>query len=309
MSFKKYTTIAVCAALMILPIFIHSCKKGAEDPLISLKSRNSRVTGTWKLVSMSSKVTINFQMNVSNNVNSDRSDETYDGTFTYEYDGETVSTIEVDNETEESRRMIQGFNNDWTSRNYSYESSSTITETYTEEMTFSLYKDNSCVVSSSSGDIDGRIEEDVTEVYRYEDPFYQDLDTSYTIDSTYTRVSSSNEVTETTWFWEENSVKNKLYINIGSMLMGQVVRLTDKEMIIDVQNGTVNAISGFGPAGTRVSSEENESYDFNTWLSTHNNNDPSETEYGLITEEMESSSTVTSGRMVFEKIDKESKRE
>ena len=35
--------------LLILPFFLIACKKGEDDPLLSFRSRNSRLIGVWKL--------------------------------------------------------------------------------------------------------------------------------------------------------------------------------------------------------------------------------------------------------------------
>jgi len=44
---RKFTLVALFA-LLLLPIV--SCKKGSEDPMISFRSRNNRLVGTWKIV-------------------------------------------------------------------------------------------------------------------------------------------------------------------------------------------------------------------------------------------------------------------
>lgn len=44
--------------LIIISVFIlDSCKKGADDPLISFRSRNSRICAKWKLTSFTGKYT------------------------------------------------------------------------------------------------------------------------------------------------------------------------------------------------------------------------------------------------------------
>ncbi|MBW8048780.1 MAG: hypothetical protein FVQ77_00255 [Cytophagales bacterium] len=46
---KKILAITAIA-LIAMPLF-YSCKKGENDPFISLRSRDKRITGEWKLVS------------------------------------------------------------------------------------------------------------------------------------------------------------------------------------------------------------------------------------------------------------------
>lgn len=48
----KYAVIAVLSLT-----FLAACKKGENDPFLSLKSRNARITGTWKLTSQESTQT------------------------------------------------------------------------------------------------------------------------------------------------------------------------------------------------------------------------------------------------------------
>lgn len=63
------------AAVAILSLaLLAACKKGENDPFLSLKSRNARITGTWKLTSQSTT-----QTDVNNGV-SDVYRTTYDGT-------------------------------------------------------------------------------------------------------------------------------------------------------------------------------------------------------------------------------------
>jgi hypothetical protein len=60
--------------------FLAGCKKGENDPFLSLKSRNARITGTWKLTSQESTQTDTF----------DGESEVYSTTF----DGVNLTTID-----------------------------------------------------------------------------------------------------------------------------------------------------------------------------------------------------------------------
>ena len=114
---KKISTIALMMVFALSLAFV-GCKKGENDPLISLKSRDGRITGTWVLskVDKSDDITItdggaNIIINTT---------ETYDGTswstssagittkvsFSYEVtiekDGTWSSTQTTDGDTEEA---------------------------------------------------------------------------------------------------------------------------------------------------------------------------------------------------------------
>jgi hypothetical protein len=68
---KKVTfaLLLVLVAVMVLP----SCKKGADDPFISLRSRDGRITAKWKLTKIEGTQISNFGTTVTTTA-------TYDGT-------------------------------------------------------------------------------------------------------------------------------------------------------------------------------------------------------------------------------------
>jgi hypothetical protein len=68
----KFTLLMLLVVMLILP----ACKKGENDPLISLKSRKARLVGEWKLVEGSSSV-------VSSS-----------GTDTYTFNGTVMTSVE-----------------------------------------------------------------------------------------------------------------------------------------------------------------------------------------------------------------------
>lgn len=54
---KKHLTVLLLGMIIILPLFTTSClKKGDEDPFVSMYTRKARVTGTWDITSMDSKI-------------------------------------------------------------------------------------------------------------------------------------------------------------------------------------------------------------------------------------------------------------
>ncbi|GAB4285625.1 MAG: hypothetical protein Kow0068_11070 [Marinilabiliales bacterium] len=48
--------------LITIPIILFSCKKGEEDPFISLHTRKARLTNTWKLIEMSYKLNESYSL-------------------------------------------------------------------------------------------------------------------------------------------------------------------------------------------------------------------------------------------------------
>lgn len=62
-------------------MFLAACKKGENDPFLSLRSRNARITGTWKLTSQETSDT--FVVGDITNANSTS------------YDGTTLNTTEA----------------------------------------------------------------------------------------------------------------------------------------------------------------------------------------------------------------------
>jgi hypothetical protein len=106
--------------IAILGISINSCKKGEEDPFISLRTRDARITAEWKLVSIDENYEHNFttlgspvtvivttvfdgtEMTVSTTINDETTTETYSFSQNLEIfnDGSyTLKTVENGNTT------------------------------------------------------------------------------------------------------------------------------------------------------------------------------------------------------------------
>ncbi|MCC7298202.1 MAG: hypothetical protein IT244_07715, partial [Bacteroidia bacterium] len=47
----KYNKLFIAAVMLLslAPIALGSCKKGSDDPIVSLKTRNDRFSNTWTL--------------------------------------------------------------------------------------------------------------------------------------------------------------------------------------------------------------------------------------------------------------------
>ncbi|NOQ72118.1 MAG: hypothetical protein GQ574_08960 [Crocinitomix sp.] len=82
--------ILTLTALLILTTVMGSCKKGENDPFMSIKTRDARITGLWELVdlNLSSIVKNTFSGTTVTTVSS----ATYDGSlYTYISDGDATS--------------------------------------------------------------------------------------------------------------------------------------------------------------------------------------------------------------------------
>lgn len=88
---KKYQklVLVVLAAVAVLP----ACKKGEEDPFLSLRSRKSRVAGEWTVEFREEKVT-NTKVSPSVSSTSTETTTINGSTYTYNYlSGSTTTTV------------------------------------------------------------------------------------------------------------------------------------------------------------------------------------------------------------------------
>ncbi|MGV3631196.1 MAG: hypothetical protein ACO1O6_08320 [Bacteroidota bacterium] len=89
---KNLTRLALCGVLLSVTL-LSSCKKGEDDPALSLRSRKARIAGEWKVTQMDY-----YEMSQSNGT-TETSTMTYDGTT--ETTVNTFSTMgETSTETE-----------------------------------------------------------------------------------------------------------------------------------------------------------------------------------------------------------------
>ncbi len=96
-TFKK-TLLMVAIAAMLMPL-LESCKKGKEDPGISFRSRNARVTGTWTLKSYDMSGVNDTTITTSNDVNDSNKVYTSKTIWSETYNGSSVitnSTTDID---------------------------------------------------------------------------------------------------------------------------------------------------------------------------------------------------------------------
>ena len=293
----------ITIALALIGTF-YSCKKGKDDPALTLRGRDARITGTWKLKSMEASKTLSGDIYTTNNINSDK----YTGTYT----GNTGSISQYYWTSRSFDNDVITLTNEWTStgKNESkiynsginsweddlWESSQNQKETLSENysLEISIYKDNTYkVVETNSG-------------LSYSASYtYSDQDTTFTTDSSrnvingwesYPSTNYSNSNTyEGVWIWEEGTNKSKIMINAGP-ITGHLVRLSNKEIILE-------------SVSDRNSTDDSENTYIDNYLYTYSTIDPFEERSGIVSQNTKETSVTSTSTSVWEKIDKESKRE
>lgn len=260
-----------------------SCKKGEEDPFLSFRSRDARITGTWELSEHTSTRTTTTMETTSNDVNSNSNvfeetevmSETYNGS-----NWTTTTSIEsTENDTESNYSIAsQSFESETTET----EIESVTTDVKSVTLTISIYKDNTYKVERTQTDVSYSMDQ-TTKING----------TGFTSesDTTYSPADVNNSTyDEGEWYWFD-SRKKKIAISAGP-LSGHILQLKNKELII-----TENYTDG----------DNNTDHTQDMFL-THNDNDPGEEQSGV--ETVESNVTVTyEKKQIWTKTDKTSKRE
>lgn len=205
-------------------VICFSCRTGEDDPLLSLKSRNSRITGSWKLVKMESKQSILTNTLENNDVN----------------ENTTQSSItEV-----QSKKFSEDFLEEKIKRfgrleNISYawiieaddtlaQAQTTVVEPdvernleYNYEFRLEIKKDDSYRIIKTSN-LTREYFVDATKTDGISNPVVQD--------SIYSSSPSIEIVEEGFWYWRE-AHKDKAILVAGE-IQGYVNELRDKRMVI-----------------------------------------------------------------------------
>lgn len=200
--------LASLIAIMFSVMLFDGCKKGEEDPFLSLRSRDSRIEGTWKLVSVEKSVTStdNTSTTTVTTKETDVESLSYNGSSLTETNKNTleVSGSAAENETDKTvstYSLSVTINEDNT---YTYDESKTVTSFCTADLsdcTPVTVSTASTVVAKDSGD----------------------------------------------WFWL-NSEKNKSEISTGApYFWGKLIRLSNKELTIQgtIDESTKTTSTGF----------------------------------------------------------------
>lgn len=305
------------AIAIVFPAF-NGCRKGAEDPLLSLRSRNARIEGTWTLKSLDYSYSTDTRTSQSNTVNSD----TYSGTnisnYSITYDGTKMVVVEKNTSSSTDNYKQYDFpTSSFVAKTNSSSSDKTETWTTTYSITVSIYKNNTyayTITKSEAGYVRSTVQtvngSSVT-------PFPKDTSIAGTFDGTNYYTKDDDIKTEYgTWGWEDELLKgdkDKIVLNAGP-LSGYVLRLSNKELIIDYAfSGVFTAGNYFVNSATynalTCQNNTNQVESDNVTYSTYNNSSPSQTASGTETTTTTVVKTVVAGKSTWEKTDKKKKPE
>lgn len=221
---------AVIITIFIINIFLfNSCKKGEEDPWLSLRSRESRLIGKWKLEEKVYSYKYKREETSTNNVNTES--EIYN--YTKESNERTIDGIKT--YTSNLNRIITTKETFFDVNINSY-SNITTKETYNSEYTeknkntieIEIFKNKTWKATYHNNKIS----------YSQRSTITTELDTSINveesesnIDTTYTSGDMYTTSEKGTWEWDDSN-DNKIIIKAGPMY-GNIKRLTNKEIIIE----------------------------------------------------------------------------
>lgn len=224
MKTMKNILIAIAASALIMPVF-NSCKKGENDPMISLKSRDSRMAGEWTLSKIEQTKTTDAKGNTINST-------TYSNTLTTEtttFDGATKTWVEkkdysgnpVPTTTSETTTKVYAETVDITLDKHGI-AKATVTTTY-KSKTLATTPANACGTFGTPG---------------------VSCDGVYTV----TTPTTSTMTYEGTWSWANNK-KNKeaITLNLGALISGtyMVDQLKSKETVL-IQSSVDNSVNSGG---------------------------------------------------------------
>jgi len=224
-------------AVAIVSVTVQSCKKGEDDPAISLRSRDARLIGEWKLSKYDSKLEVR-KANTNTNVGGTSSTETL--TITEVFDG-SVETKTISYQ-------------DVTSPGGTKSENTTSRSNYSLEM--EILKDGTCKITTTQNPVSVSTVRVPAQPrpslalaspgvgagagYTWTNSFY---------DETYNYASSSNK-DETTGYWHWlSSNKNKTTVLIDGLGMFNVRQLKNKEIVLELVSDETNSGTGVGYTG------------------------------------------------------------
>lgn len=205
----KKILVITAVALIAMPLF-NGCKKGDEDPFLSLSSRNKRITGTWKLVKYESKGTDKDVYSTSSGT------DTEVDTYTNSYDGTSWTTTFVNSDD------ATGTTEFWTN-----------TTVYLYSLEVTINKDNTYSYNRT----------------RTPSKSCSDPDKASCIPQILTDQTTSTNNDEGIWYWLDSKDK-KIYIGGPSLFNGTIKQLKNKELIIEETRKDVNTSVGTGFTST-----------------------------------------------------------
>lgn len=219
----KKTLLSLATIVLLSTVFMTSCKKGEDDPAISFRSRDARVTGSWTLSSSEKTNSYNTTTTNTNNVNTDKSVIVNNNSTTTSIDGtaKSVTTIETNNENR-TQTSYDYYNNTFKTITTDNKTTNTTVDKYTYVVNLEINKDMTYTVTYTETKISSTFNHTtISEGTTITDK----SDTIYNPSSTKS-WSESGE-----WAWLD-SKKDKVIIMAGPM-NGYVKRLSNKEIIIE----------------------------------------------------------------------------
>lgn len=292
---------AVLIAAFVMPV-MQGCKRGEEDPGISLRSRNGRVTGTWTLKSYDMSSASNSTEKVTNDVNDDEYDETIITTWSESYNGSSlVSNYTYKEDWTDIFMWYDGANTQWRDQEVVYTETTSDNSTAQFDFTISLYTDNTYEITETSGNASGSWAFEMDEDWD-DDNDLMAFDWDADDDGDWSTTGTSTSVTQGSWYWEDETKKGKLFLNAGP-IKGKVVRLSSKEMWVEIQYAE---LGGIGENTSSVGSDTDVQEDVNQLQ--YSNNNPADNKDDDETTFTTWNNTETFVMWVFEKTDKNSKR-
>lgn len=214
---------------IVLSLTYTSCRKGEEDPFLSLRSRDKRIIGTWTLISGSDVTTTSTTTTDYNNKNSEKTTVAESETVSIDFDG-TVLTTNESNTTTTTSLVTEAVFNQQTGK-YSYNTPT------------SVVIESTNTLDKNSFSIELEINEDHTYKATFNEALISNhfsgkqniggIDYPYTTtDTTYSPADTHNWVEEGDWYWED-AKDQKIMIFAGTAMSGKLKKLSNKEIILE----------------------------------------------------------------------------
>ncbi len=227
----KKQVLNLAVLVVIATTLFSGCKKGADDPFFSFRSRTARIVGTWEIVSSETTNETKTTTSQTNNINSDasvtvditREEVSINGSSkvvtTYNSLSQTGQVNDYDGVEEEfTLEIINELTYTETIDRYNFSLSLEIKDDYTYSATYT-----ETLVSTSISDYDGDVTTITDTVYVYQEPV--------------TRTENGD------WNWLD-SHKDKIMIQAGPM-QGAILRLANEEVILDEEGDSIETVTDY----------------------------------------------------------------
>lgn len=241
---KLINTIATLLSLFIAVTLFQSCRKGPEDPFMSLRTRNSRITGTWTLKSLDYTYTEKGTTSTSNDVNNATYSGNTDKNYKASYNGSTLTVTKTDNSTgvdNSSYYVPFPTPAKWQTKSVNTDDKKTETWVKNYTMTLSIYDDDTYkyTVTQKATSYTRSESKTTTTTTTSTSTTTTKNDTSLTgsYNSSSSQYYSSTDETKTyygTWSWVDDgrASEEKIIISAGP-LSGFLVRLSNSDIKLD----------------------------------------------------------------------------